>query len=73
MNWSSSSSEGDVETELPPDSFAAGFFASYCVGCHDTTDRDYRAVAHVMRDSATIRCGVSPDALADCGSFPPPG
>lgn len=54
------------------DTFAMGFFETYCVGCHASGTRDYRTIDHVMRDSATIRCGVSPEALDGCGSFPPP-
>lgn len=52
--------------------FAEGFFATYCVSCHDTASRDYRTIAHVQRDAATIRCGVSDVMLDGCGSFPPP-
>jgi hypothetical protein len=52
--------------------FAEGFFATYCTECHSGGTRDYRTIDDVMRDTATIRCGVSPDALSGCGSFPPP-
>ena len=53
-------------------SFAMEFFVTYCVECHSGGARDYTAIDDVMRDQATIRCGVSPYALAGCGSFPPP-
>ena len=53
-------------------SFAEGFFVTYCVECHSGGTRDYRTTGDVTRDADTIRCGVSPDALSGCGSFPPP-
>lgn len=57
------------------ESFAKGFFATYCVECHGagSAKRDYTTIDDVIRDKASIRCGVSPTALAGCGSWPPPG
>jgi hypothetical protein len=55
--------------------YAQGFFAMYCVECHnaaDPTQRDYDKLADVMKDSATIRCGVAAVAQPGCGSSPPP-
>jgi hypothetical protein len=59
--------------------FAEGFFATYCVECHDANDpstppRDYTKYADVKTDAPTIRCGVAPVKLTTgCdASFPPP-
>lgn len=54
------------------ETFAMGFFSSYCVECHSGGSRDYTAIDHVSRDAAEIRCGVATTALSGCGSFPPP-
>jgi hypothetical protein len=56
-------------------SYAMGFFDTYCVECHTAGDpegRDYTLYAEVVEEAATIRCGVTPTALADCTGFPPP-
>ncbi len=53
-------------------SFAEGFFAAYCVECHDASPKDFRSLEDVRANAATIRCGVSDVALSDCGSWPPP-
>jgi len=55
-------------------SYAMGFLATYCVGCHDGGPRDYRTIDDVRRDQDGIACGVSPTALDRCGaSEPSPG
>jgi hypothetical protein len=58
------------------DSWAQGFFASYCVECHtasDPTGRNYTLQADVVKDKLEIRCGVSgtQDPSWMCGAFPP--
>jgi hypothetical protein len=51
-------------------SFAMGFFATYCVECHQDPvtvgRRDYRTIDHVRRDMARIRCGVAPTTAPGC-------
>jgi len=49
------------------DSFAKGFFATYCVACHDddkkgAATRDYHLMANVVREKAAIACGVGTQA-----------
>lgn len=51
--------------------WAMGFFATYCVGCHDGGTRDYRTIDEVIRDQDGIACGVSPTALDRCGAGSP--
>jgi hypothetical protein len=46
------------------DGFAKGFFASYCVSCHNddnkgTATRDYHMLPAVMTEKTKIACGVS--------------
>jgi cytochrome c553 len=46
------------------DNFAQGFFATYCVACHDddkkgVATRDYHLLANVIKEKAEIACGVS--------------
>jgi hypothetical protein len=46
------------------DSYAKGFFATYCVGCHNDDNtgdpsRDYETLANVVREKAKIACGVT--------------
>lgn len=53
------------------DSWAMGFFATYCVECHDGGTRDYRTIDEVIRDQDGIACGVSPTALDRCGAGSP--
>jgi hypothetical protein len=58
------------------DSWAQGFFTTYCVECHsasDTTGRNYTLKADVVRDKLEIRCGVSAmqDPSWSCMAFPP--
>jgi hypothetical protein len=59
------------------DSWAQGFFATYCVSCHaasDSTGRDFRSKAIVVSNKLEIRCGVS--AMQDpswaCAASLPP-
>jgi hypothetical protein len=44
------------------DSWAQGFFATYCVSCHsasDSTGRDFRSKSIVVANRLVIRCGVA--------------
>jgi hypothetical protein len=73
------STDGGVATDAGDtwDSWAQGFFTTYCVECHsasDTTGRDYTLKADVVRDKLEIRCGVSAmqDPSWSCNAFPPP-
>lgn len=50
------------------DSWAMGFFDTYCVGCHSGGTRDYRTIEEVIRDQDDIACGVAPTALDRCGA-----
>jgi hypothetical protein len=60
-------------------SFAQGFFASYCVGCHNDDGqgeaaRDYHVLANVMKEKAEIACGVATPTewtRRGCSGFPP--
>jgi hypothetical protein len=55
-------SPGDATAPDTWASYASGFFATYCVACHnaqDTTGRDYRVQANVAKDKAVMRCGVA--------------
>jgi hypothetical protein len=58
------------------DSWAQGFFATYCVSCHGANDpaRDFRSKSVVVSERLEIRCGVA--AMQDpswaCAAFPPP-
>jgi uncharacterized membrane protein len=55
-------------------SFAQGFFATYCVSCHDGTKTtngspivgDFRNLADVMQHKTEIRCGVATSVVAGC-------
>jgi hypothetical protein len=55
-------------------SFAEGFFSSYCTSCHgpggSVSYIDLSIYAGVVEEQATIRCGVSPVQLDDCGAAP---
>jgi hypothetical protein len=62
------------------ETFAQGFFGSYCVSCHNddkkgVATRDYHVMANVVKEKAEIACGVakSPaDATQHgCSGFPP--
>jgi hypothetical protein len=62
------------------ESFAQGFFASYCVSCHNDdkkgdATRDYHLMANVLREKVEIACGVSKSAAdwskRGCSGFPP--
>jgi hypothetical protein len=57
--------------------FAEGFFETYCWECHGAGDplRDYTAIAGVMVEANTIRCGTaSPSAPpTGCEGEPPAG
>ena len=68
---------GPTETDagVPGDTWttwAMGFFATYCVECHDTSPKDFRQLADVRANASEIACGVSPVVEDGCGSFPPP-
>jgi hypothetical protein len=59
------------------DSWAQGFFATYCVPCHaanDSTGRDFRSKSIVVSQRLEIRCGVAAvqDPSWACAAFPPP-
>jgi hypothetical protein len=50
------------------ESFAAGFFTSYCVSCHNedmtgTATRDYTSLDAVTGEADKIACGVATAAL----------
>jgi hypothetical protein len=56
-------------------SYVQGFFATYCVECHGPVvdpGRDFTTIADVIRDAATIRCGVAPTMQSGCAASPPP-
>jgi cytochrome c553 len=62
------------------ETFAKGFFASFCVSCHDddkkgVATRDYHQLANVMKEKAEIACGVASSPAAwtqrGCKGFPP--
>jgi len=62
-------------------SFAEGFFATYCVSCHDGTKTtngspivgNFRNLADVMQHKTDIRCGVAPAVVQGCeqSKWPP--
>jgi hypothetical protein len=60
------------------DSFAKGFFTTYCVSCHNDDNRgdatrDYHVLANVVREKAIIACGVSKAGAprrTGCGASP---
>jgi hypothetical protein len=62
------------------DSYAKGFFQTFCVSCHNddhtgVATRDYHVMANVVNEKAKIACGVS-KSQADwskrgCTGFPP--
>jgi mono/diheme cytochrome c family protein len=57
-------------------SYAAAFFTTYCVSCHnanDATGRDYNVQANVAKDTAVMRCGVAAaqDPSWNCAPTPP--
>jgi cytochrome c553 len=62
------------------ETFAKGFFASFCISCHDddkkgVAARDYHQLANVMKEKAEIACGVASSQAAwtqrGCKGFPP--
>jgi hypothetical protein len=62
------------------DSFAKGFFTTYCVSCHNDDNsgvptRDYHVLANVVREKAEIACGVAKSAvdatMRNCPASPP--
>ena len=59
------------------ESFAAGFFETYCWECHGPGDalRDYSMLSAVMMEATTIRCGTAPVGamLSGCEGEPPAG
>lgn len=54
------------------DSFALGFFTSYCHDCHGAGDslRDYSLLETVQGEESKIRCGVSTVSLQNCTVSP---
>lgn len=51
------------------DSFASGFFTSFCVSCHNDDKkgeptRDYHQLANVMKEKSKIACGVASSQAA---------
>ena len=73
---SASSTDGGGDTW---DSYAKGFFATYCVSCHNDDNtgvatRDYHLLANVTKEKVGIACGVSTPATyarRGCAGFPP--
>ena len=70
----SGSSEAAVATDTWAN-YAAGFFVTYCVSCHnaqDTTGRDYDIQANVAKDKTPMRCGVAAaqDPTWNCAASP---
>lgn len=76
-------SGGDTESGSPDANvaadtwanYAAGFFVTYCVSCHnaqDSTGRDYDIQANVAKDKTPMRCGVAAvqDPTWNCASTP---
>jgi hypothetical protein len=69
---------GASDGTVAPDtwaSYAAGFFVTYCVSCHnahDATGRDYDIQANVAKDKTAMRCGVAAaqDATWNCAASP---
>ena len=53
------------------ESFAMEWFATYCTECHSGGRRNYTTIDEVIRDADRIRCGVTPEPLADCGAGTP--
>lgn len=53
------------------ESFAMEWFATYCTECHAGGRRNYTTIDEVIRDADRIRCGVTPEPLADCGAGTP--
>jgi uncharacterized membrane protein len=58
----------DAEPALTWNSFADGFFETFCHECHGPGDalRDYSVLSMVQAEMATIKCGVSKDTLPNC-------
>jgi hypothetical protein len=70
----SGSSDGNVAADTWAN-YAAGFFVTYCVSCHnakDTTGRDYSIQANVAKDKTAMRCGVAAtqDPTWNCAASP---
>jgi len=65
---------GDAAAGDTWDSYASGFFTTYCVECHGAGNpkRDFTTPADVRRDEALIRCGVAPTLLSGCSGTPAP-
>jgi hypothetical protein len=71
---------GGVTSEAGGDTwanFAEGFFATYCVSCHDGTQSgivgDFRKSADVTQHKDDIRCGVATTVVQGCeqSKWPP--
>lgn len=71
---SASSGAGGGAADETWGNFAQGFFATYCVECHDTSMpmHDYATIDDVKVDKDLIRCGVSSTKLSGCGDYPAP-
>lgn len=70
----SGSSDGNVAADTWAN-YAAGFFVTYCVSCHnaqDSTGRDYDIQANVAKDKTPMRCGVAAaqDPTWNCAPSP---
>lgn len=56
------------------DNFAAPFFATYCVACHDTSPKDFTVYADVVAFAVESRCGIASGEVEGCGpGLPAPG
>src|SRR5580692_1869297 len=56
------------------DNYAKGFFATYCVSCHNGTTevQNFNDYSQVKALTATIRCGVAPVLESGCSDSPYP-
>lgn len=63
---------GDVAPEVTWDTTMEAFFATYCVGCHSASPKDFTVLDEVKDWADPIRCGVAPSPQEGCGSWPPP-
>jgi hypothetical protein len=72
----SSSGGGDAASGDTWASWGQGFFSTYCVECHSSTDstgRDFTQQSIVVANKDTIRCGVcvQQDPSWNCPASPP--
>jgi hypothetical protein len=64
-----------VDSGPPADTwtnFGQGFFATYCVDCHNVSPKDFRLLSDVYAMAPAISCGVGTQVRAECPPFPPP-